>query len=1182
MINYRGVSMARIREILICFIICSIILITTFPLSSFSEEIDSSNNNGGTSRSIPEDRWPMLLGEPARTGNSTSEGPDRYNLLWSVNSGGSSWSSPVVMYDKIYAPFSNGLRCYDMNSTNVWTFNTGTSYSTPLVYNGNVYYAAGNGALYCINANSSGSSVTPTWTYRPSGVTSGHSSPVTDGTKIYYATYHTSGLHAVWLRNGTKAWNASLGGSAIAESSPAYWNGKVYCGGGGSWVTGTVHDMFCFNATNGNLFWKFTADDDICGTPTVEYGRVYFGSIGGKVYCVDAIGSGGTTTKYWEYSLNSVYASTAVAYGRIYIGDGTTSSTLHCFNALASGGTTKQYWSQTLTPTSLNGICSSVAVTPKYIYVGTCSNAIHCRNRTTGALEWSQTLTPAATYGISSSPAVYGDKLFVTSDNGYLYAIGPDIIPPRVLSSSPSNGANNVMLDTNISVKFSEDIDLSTMTASNFVLKDSQDNVVSGTLHSVMGIETVYFTPDSDLEKEETYNFTVKPGVTDLWGLSLDGNGNGIAEGLGIDYFGFNFTTIPYYAPKIGNIPTLKPTEDVPFKIDFTAYLSDQDTPKVDLILTQDSTYGTLDGFKLTLLYPEGVVKDTINLTVSDGMLFDYQILTVWIKPVNDAPELGTIAPLELTEDVSYILNISSYITDVDSPLANLTVYDSTYSKYVKVYGMEFNFTYPEGVTEDLINITVYDSYEDELRDSQELEITIDPVNDPPKIKQLPPVTVREDETFTYSVDEFISDVDTSKTTLMVSVDSPYVEVKGHELTLIYPDSVSTDILNVRVFDGEYYANESLIVFVDPVNDPPIIISIDSPDDGDEFEHNDTIDFTATVSDPDLIYGNDKLSFKWTSDIDGQLASTQNATDISLSSGTHKITFTVLDIEKERDTETIEITVKEKPEEPEPDKNDTPEEPEPPKDKDNDRKDTSTGDDNFGLIIAGVVVAVIIVLLLSFLLIRRKKGKEPKALEPSSVSTVSPQGQLQLGVPIQPQAFTPGQYPQDQTMIDPTMMDPNLMDPSLMYGQFPIDPSLQDPSMMYGQYPNQLQFQDMSLQGQEAQTLDQTQTLQFGQEPVAQFPEPLSTQPQLPPAEAELQDESIPEADGWEAPTDQQQPQLQKELQQPIEIESPDGTPVADPLQNATTFSYEGVSTNEGDHPGSSESPTPEKESETE
>jgi outer membrane protein assembly factor BamB len=1163
--------MGRIREILLCMIVCLILLITLVPLGTFSEESGGpSYNNGRKSRSTPGDQWPMLLGEASRTGNSTANGPDEYNLIWSVNVNMVVWSSPVVMYDQIYVPYNGGLRCYDMNGTAVWTFTRGTSYSTPLVYNGFVYYAAGNGALYCINANASGSSVTPTWTYAPSGVTSGRTSPVTDGEKIYYATYHTSGLHAVWLSNGSKAWNASLGGSTVTESSPAYWNGRVYCGGGFSYLpAGTVHDMFCFNATNGNLIWKFTANDDICGTPTVEYGRVYFGTINNKLYCVDAIGSGGTTTKYWEYTLGGVYASTAVAYGRVYIGDD--SNVLRCLDALATGGTTTQYWSQTLTPTSLYGICSSVAVTPKYLYVGTCSNAIHCRNRTTGALEWSQTMTPIASYGISSSPAVYGDNIYVTSDNGYLYAIGPDIIPPKVVSSSPTNGANDVMLDGNISVKFNEDIDLSTMTSSNFILKDSQDNVVSGTLSSDMGIETVFFTPDSDFEKEETYNFTVKAGVTDLGGNSLDGNGNGIGEGLGIDYFGFNFTTIPFYAPKIDNIPTLKPTEDVSFNMDFTSYLSDQDTLKADLILTEDSLYGTLDGFKLTLLYPEGVLRDTINLTVSDGMLSDYQIITVWVKPVNDAPVLGTLAPLELTEDVSYILNVTSYITDVDSPLANLTVYDSTYSKYVKVQGMEFNFTYPEGVTEDLINITVYDSYEDELRDTQDLEITIEPVNDPPTIKQLPPVTVKEDGTFKYSVDEFISDVDTPKATLMVSVDSPYVAVKGHELTLTYPDSVSTDNLNVKVFDGEYYANESLFVFVDPVNDPPIIISIDSPNDGDEFEHDDTIDFTAQISDRDLIYGDDKLTFKWTSDIDGQLASTQNATGISLSSGKHEITFTVLDREKERDTESIDITVKEKQEEPEPDKNETPDpDPKPPVDKDDDKKESTSGNSNFGLIIAGVVVAVIIVILLSLLMIRKKKGKKPEALEPAAVTTVPPQDQQQLqpGVPIQPQQFPPGQFPQDQTLIDP----------SLMYGQFSMDPTMQDPTMMQSQFPDQGQYQDLSLQ--ETQTLDQTQTPEFGLEPAPQFPEQQDTQPQLPPAEP--QEGSMAEAEGWEASTDQQQTQPQENLQQPLDIESPDGTPVGDPLQSAPTFSYEDVSTKEAEQPGPSESPEPKKDSETE
>ena len=100
--------------------------------------------------------------------------------------------------------------------------------------------------------------------------------------------------------------------------------------------------MYCFNANNGNSIWTYTAGDVICSTPAIEYGNVYFGCLDAKVYCIDAIGSGGSTTKKWDYTSNPVssgfFGSPALANDRVYIGS--TNDHLYCLNAYGSGGTT--------------------------------------------------------------------------------------------------------------------------------------------------------------------------------------------------------------------------------------------------------------------------------------------------------------------------------------------------------------------------------------------------------------------------------------------------------------------------------------------------------------------------------------------------------------------------------------------------------------------------------------------------------------------------------------------------------------------------------------------------------------------------------------------------------------------------------------------------------------------------
>jgi outer membrane protein assembly factor BamB len=1118
--------MTRAGNILFGLIICAILLTTLVPLNLIAEDGDNSSRGSpraGSSRGLPNDMWPGFHGGSAKTGNTTAPGLGRYNLLWSKNPG-VVWNSASVAYDKIYVTHGSGITCYDLNGTVVWSSSRGNNYASPLIFNGRVYIVGSTGSLASFNANSTGSNVVPVWTYTPSGVSGSASSPVTDGNKIYYSTKHTSGLHAVWLSNGTKAWNATLGGSTVTEASPSVWNGKVYCGGGGSWVTGPVHDLFCFNATNGDLIWKFTAGDDVCTTPAIEYDRVYFGSLDGKIYSVDAEGNSvtKTTTKYWEYSVGSqdIYASVAVGYGRVYIGD--SGNVLRCLDAFGSGGSTTQYWSQTFSPSSLYGICSSAAITPQYIFVGNSDGTLHCRSRATGAEIWKETYT-GDTYGISSSPAIYKDYVIATSDNGYVYLIGPDKIPPKVESSDPIDSEIDVDPYQNISVKFDEDMNLSSLSGTTVTLKDSQNNDVTGTISADMNIETIFFTPTTSLLKNETFNFTVTTGVTDTWENGLDGNGNGVAEGVGVDEFQISFTTVPFYPPTFSSVPLLKPTEDIPFMRNLSAYINDADSNKYTLIITEDSDYATLDGFELNLLYPEGVLNDEINMTASDGMFTVDRTISVQVKAVNDPPVISEISDLELTEDIMYSLDMKNYIVDVDTSLNALAMYDSTLSKYIDIDGLLINFTYPEGITEDTINVTVWDTTDDTLYDYTEISVIVSPVNDAPNIAELPGVNVKEDIEYEFSLEEYIFDVDTAKENLIITVESQYVTVVGHKLFLTYPEKVSSDILEIKVYDGEFYDNETLFVFLEPVNDPPIILSLISPEEGKEFEYNESFDCVALVSDEDLSFG-DELSFLWYSHKAGELATTQNATGIKLGSGYHLVSFTVTDKAGARASRNINITVKAKPEDPKPKPNITDPEPQDPTDDDKEPDEKDSGLSPILLMgIIGIII-VIVILVLVFMLLKRKKKSADEEVPATGEGTMPiPEGGVQPpGMPMQmqfpdqmeqQQFMSPEQQQQMQLQMggydtgQPMMMEPTTQTMPMEQeyvgaGEQPqqLQPMMQDalPPATFDQSLDQSE-QSFSVEGEES-TISPSDQEQFEETPTGpQFDQtlPMETPPEM-------------------------------------------------------------------------------------
>lgn len=1152
-----GIYMINTHKILSWLIVFLLISITIISLNLTADEIPNSPAPiGNQSRQIQNDTWPMFRGDATRTGNTTATGPDYYYELWNVNTG-VYWGSPVVMYDQIYLCVNGGTRCYNMTGGLIWTYNTGSLYSTPLVHDGRVYVAASNGDLLCLDANATGSGTTSRyWLYSPSGVNFGASSPVTDGKKIYYPTQHASGLHAVWLSNGSKAWNAPLGGSTSTEASPAYWNGRVYCGGGYSYNGGS-DTLFCFNASDGGELWNYSTGSDVVSTPAVEYGRVYFGSMDEKVYCVDAVGSNGSTTKYWDYDTNAgtqgVYSSPAVAYGRVYIG--ATNSHLYCLDAFGSSGSTTVIWDQTILPSGNWGVVSSAAVTKDYVFVGNSNNAIHCRNRTTGNEVWSKTLTPTSTYGIGS-PAVYKDTLIVSSDNFYLYALGVDKVPPKIETTSPIDDEIDVDMYQNISIQFNEKIDISTLTTTNLVLKDSSDDTVSGTIEINTGVNTVYFNPSSPMEKEESYNFTVTTDIMDKRGNHLDGNGNGIAQGAGIDEYKFSFTTIPYYPPIINNFQIPKLTEDVPYYVNLSTLINDQDTPDNELVLTEDSPYATLKGMELHLLYPEGVTSDVINLTVSDNKFTVFRIINIQVKPVNDPPIVTKVPELSLTEDIQYSLDMADHIYDIDTPLSAISLFNTNNSKYIDIDRLLINFTYPNGITSDKVNITIV---EDEYLIYTEISVKIKPVNDPPKISGIPVINVNEDESSNFTLVDYIYDLDTPKEDLEITVDSDYVNVLGQTLFIKYPEGIFTDALNVEVYDGQYYDNVTVKVIISPVNDPPEVLKIVSPSDGDTFDHDEPIEFKAQVFDSDLPYG-DTLYFYWEDSESGYFAYDQNASDITLKPGTHKITFTVEDEAGLDDSKEITITIK-APDIVDTDNDKIPDDQDedddgdgipdtwelkypnyldpkdssdasldsdndtfsnldeylgidgkpgggdssdptskssiPKKEDETDKKDKESSS-NFGLIIGVVLIVVIILILLAIFFMMKKKGKKGE-----EETTPAPQPTMQQ-VPPQEQVQPPMQMPMQMPMpVEVTPQAPGQQQP------------YQELVQPYQQYPEQSQYQQDMYQTQDTgqmyqqypeqpQEYTQMQDYGYGPEQFAEAPEQPTQFPEQPVTETPL------------------------------------------------------------------------------
>jgi hypothetical protein len=178
--------------------------------------------------------------------------------------------------------------------------------------------------------------------------------------------------------------------------------------------------------------------------------------------------------------------------------------------------------------------------------------------------------------------------------------------------------------------------------------------------------------------------------------------------------------------------------------------------------------------------------------------------------------------------------------------------------------------------------------------------------------------------------------------------------------------------------DGMYNVTEEVTITVNSINDPPINAEIVEPADGLKISPGTLLDFIGTCTDSDL--PDDVLTFKWTSDIQGELGFGETMTDIELEPGVHKIKLIVIDISGKRSVDVITVSVLD--EEPETETETEAEE---------DKEGVSTELFNLMIIAALIIVVLYLSLFVIALLRKRKRQKEleAKAAEASRLSFLS-------------------------------------------------------------------------------------------------------------------------------------------------------------------------------------------------
>ena len=157
-----------------------------------------------------------------------------------------------------------------------------------------------------------------------------------------------------------------------------------------------------------------------------------------------------------------------------------------------------------------------------------------------GSLLYNTKYTAVITTGARASSG----NVSLNQDYSWSFTTEADTVPPTVISTTPSNNATAVAVNTKITAVFSETMDVSTITANTFIVSNGTSNIAGNVTSSG---NTATFSPAGDLDYNKTYTAT-------LTSIVKDTAGNALKDSL----YTWSFTTI---ASSIGTpTPTATPT----------------------------------------------------------------------------------------------------------------------------------------------------------------------------------------------------------------------------------------------------------------------------------------------------------------------------------------------------------------------------------------------------------------------------------------------------------------------------------------------------------------------------------------------------------------------------------------------------------------------------------------------
>ena len=258
-------------------------------------------------------------------------------------------------------------------------------------------YLAGGPYVYAVNLQTGAQ----TWRFpdKPSAANPFFATPVftPDGSQLIVGGFDKK-LYSLDPKTGKSNWQF--------VDARDRWIGGVLATDKMIYAPNADYKLYALNL-QGSLQWSFEADQSIWGTPVSDGTNIYFGTLGRKVYAVNAQ----TGKQTWVQSVDGAVLGSPVlgTDNTLYIGS--YGGTVYALNT-ADG---QSRWLKKAT----SWIWSGPVLDGKYLYVGDANGKFFAYPLSGTGQAWTQNLSGA----IVGSPLVNGENIVVGTEAGSVYFI---------------------------------------------------------------------------------------------------------------------------------------------------------------------------------------------------------------------------------------------------------------------------------------------------------------------------------------------------------------------------------------------------------------------------------------------------------------------------------------------------------------------------------------------------------------------------------------------------------------------------------------------------------------------------------------------------------------------------------------------------------------------------------------